>query len=487
MIRNFLLKFRRIFRSVRWRFIFIFIFLVALAFTITAFISARLTEENLLTTRISEMSQVTSRFSNEIADDLSESNASNLYNASIEYGQEHSCRIVIVNKAGIVQVDSFSKLNTMKISSREAIEVLTGSKADSLGYHRLEDDRGNSFWAVYFASAVIKNTDTIGAVIISQSLQDIIEKTQAATKNYLLIFSIITAIIVILSYYLTNHISRPIDELRRASLQIAGGDYKTRVLPKGNNEITELAETFNIMSRRLQNVDKQRNQFVSNASHELKTPLASIKLFVESLIYQDSELSQEVMRDFLKEIDNEVDRLTNLVNDMLYLTKIDAETDIIDVENVDIGNLISQILVMLQPIAAKKNIELEMEQISEAYAECNPVMIRQAISNLVDNAVKYTNDGGNVKVSVDTDDTSVYIKVKDNGVGIAKEHIQHLFDRFYRVDKARSRSSGGTGLGLDIANTIAVIHGGKIEVRSELGVGTEFTFILPKTYSKKKN
>ena len=459
---------------------------MAIAFFVIALISIRMTETDLLSEKITTMSMKTGELSNEVSQDLALGNSHSLYNKIIEHGQELSCRIIVVNEAAVVQMDSFSALNGSVVESRELLEVLTGTKADSYGYHQITDETETPFWAVYFASAIIRDSKIIGAVLVSQSIQDIVSKTQATAQGYLMIFVAAMLIIVILSYYLTNHISRPIDDLRNASIKIAHGDYKARVLPLGNNELTELAKAFNTMSRRLQNVDKQRNQFVSNASHELKTPLASMKILVESLLYQDSQIDPGVLKDFLGDIDKELDRLTNLINDLLYITKMDDETDVIEVENVDLGDLISQIVMMLIPIAEKKNISLDLIENKKVHAECNAVMVRQAISNLTDNAIKYTKEGGKITVTISEDEENAFVAIRDTGVGIDRDDLQHIFERFYRVDKARSRLSGGTGLGLNIAHSIAVIHGGKINVKSRLGQGSEFTFIIPKIYSKGK-
>lgn len=457
---------------------------MAVAFSVITLLAMRITENSLLVTRINTMSMHTGELSNEMAQDFFLGNANTLYKTALENGQELSCRILVVNKAGVVQVDSFSALNGTMLSTRELREVLTETKADAYGYHQISKDTDKPFWAIYYTSAIIRNSETIGAVIISQSVQDIVIKAQETAKQYLMIFGIAMLIIAILSYYLTNHISRPIEDLRNASLQIAHGDYKARVLPLGNNELTELAKAFNTMSRRLQNVDKQRNQFVSNASHELKTPLSSMKILIESLLYQDSEIDPSVLKDFLGDIDKEIDRLTNLINDLLYITKMDAETDVIEVSEVDLDDLISQILMMLMPIAEKKGISIEFFERDKVRAECNAVMVRQAISNLVDNGIKYTKPGGRILVRISQDESNAFISVKDNGVGIDKDDLQHIFERFYRVDKARSRLSGGTGLGLNIVNSIAVTHGGRVSVKSSIGEGSEFTFIIPKKYKK---
>ncbi len=477
----------KILTSIRWRFIIIYASLTAVAFVIITLLSVRITENNLLATKISNISQETGQLSVDIAQDFSTGNANSLYNEALMKSQKLSCRVIFVDKAGVVQIDSFSTMNAMRLDTRETREVLTGSKSDSYGYHRIKNGEDKSFWAMYYASAIIKDSQIIGAVIISESIQDVFDATQETAKNYLMIYTTALIIMAVLSYYLTNHISKPIEELREASLAIAHGDYKARVLPRGKNELTELAKAFNTMSRRLQNIDMQRNQFVSNASHELKTPLASMKILIESLLYQDSDIEPDILKDFLGDVNKELDRLTNLINDLLYITKIDAETDVIEVEEVDITDLVAQISIMLAPIAESKGIEIKLEESGGIIAECNATMIRQAISNLCDNAVKYTKSGGSVTIKTYENNEWVFIAIKDTGVGITREDISHLFERFYRVDKARSRQSGGTGLGLNIAYSIAQIHGGGIKVNSKIGEGSEFCFYIPKVYFRNTN
>ena len=297
-------------------------------------------------------------------------------------------------------------------------------------------------------------------------------------NQYYLIFIFTTLVIIVLAYVFTNHISKPLEELRESALEVGSGKFDKRVTVKGNNEISELGRAFNYMTDRLENIDKQRNEFVSNASHELKTPMTSMKILIESLLYQEG-ISEEVYKDFLGDINAEIDRLTLLINDLLLMTKIETERDGVPMQVTSLNLLVAKTVSFLKPIAAKKDIVVQLHLPDEVFIDCEPVRLRQAVNNLVDNAIKYTPSGGKVDVTVSTEGGNAIVTVEDTGEGIGEEDLKHVFERFYRVDKARSRETGGTGLGLHIVQRIALLHNGRIEVKSEKGVGSVFQLIVP--------
>lgn len=228
--------------------------------------------------------------------------------------------------------------------------------------------------------------------------------------------------------------------------------------------------------RRLENM---RKDFVANVSHELKTPLTSIKGFVETL--KNGAVDNPVVRDrFLDIIEVEAMRLTHLINDLLVLSDIEKRNDKGYQEAVALDKLTEEVMIMLSESAKKKSIALTYnrdESLPKLFG--NPNWLKQMMINIVDNAIKYTQENGQVQVSLEHSDKHVMIRVQDNGIGIASEHIDRLFERFYRVDKARSRNEGGTGLGLAIVKHIVLSFNGEIEVKSELEQGTEFIIRLP--------
>jgi signal transduction histidine kinase len=232
------------------------------------------------------------------------------------------------------------------------------------------------------------------------------------------------------------------------------------------------------MSERLENMDAERSEFVSNASHELKTPLSSIKILTESLLYQDG-VEERVYKEFLTDINKEIDRLTSIISGLLTLARADSETEALTMDKILLSALVYKVVAAVKPIANEKEISLAYTVVSELEIECDALKVSLALTNLVDNAIKYTRKGGAVSVTVQRAGANAAIVVKDNGRGISEKDLPYIFDRFYRVDKARARDTGGSGLGLHLARKIALLHGGSIDVASEEGRGSTFTLYLP--------
>ena len=234
------------------------------------------------------------------------------------------------------------------------------------------------------------------------------------------------------------------------------------------------------MSEKVQNLEQQRAEFVSNASHELKTPLSSIKLMADSII-QTPDIDAELVREFLCDMNNEIDRLNRIVTKLLYITKMDTNSEKVEknMELVSVCDILNGIEKSLMPIAQRDEISLKFIAKQDIYIKAHKDTQWQGIYNIVDNAIKYSKEFGEVSVELTHDLTDVIITVKDNGVGISEDNISKIFNRFYRVDKARSRETGGTGLGLSIALSAIKIHGGDIIVTSEPNIGSTFTIKLP--------
>ena len=219
-------------------------------------------------------------------------------------------------------------------------------------------------------------------------------------------------------------------------------------------------------------------------SHELKTPITSMKVLADSLIAQD-DVPVEIYKEFMTDIADEIDRENKIINDLLSLVKMDKTAADLNIESVSINDLIELILKRLRPIAGQKDIDVIYESVREVTAEVDEVKLTLAISNLVENAIKYNKEHGYVKVTLDADHQFFTIVVEDNGIGIPEESKEHIFERFYRVDKSHSRKIGGTGLGLAITRNAILMHRGAIGVESEEGVGTAFYVKIPLTYVSK--
>jgi signal transduction histidine kinase len=253
---------------------------------------------------------------------------------------------------------------------------------------------------------------------------------------------------------------------------------------KTTTETEAISESFNSFHAQMKLLDESRQEFVSNVSHELKTPLTSMKVLAESLIGMGDGVPVEMYQEFMTDIVGEVDRETKIVNDLLSLVKMDKTDVVLDITPLNMNELIELIMKRLKPIAEKQQIEMVLESFRPVTVEVDEVKITLAISNLIENGIKYNNPGGFVHVSLNADHMYCYIRIEDSGLGIPEESIDHIFERFYRADKSHSREIGGTGLGLAITKNAIQLHHGEIKVASTLGEGTTFDVRLPLNYIK---
>ena len=227
--------------------------------------------------------------------------------------------------------------------------------------------------------------------------------------------------------------------------------------------------------------DQLRVDLITNVSHDLKTPLTSMKVLADSLIGQE-DTPVELYREFMSDIGAEIDRENKIINDLLSLVKMDKAAGNINIESVNINELLERIMKRLKPIAQRQNVELVMESFRPVVAEVDEMKLTLALSNLIENGIKYNNAEGWVHVTLNADHQNFFVTVEDNGIGIPKEAQTRIFERFYRVDKSHSREIGGTGLGLAIARNAIIMHRGAIKVHSLEGEGTTFTVRIPLTY-----
>ena len=248
-------------------------------------------------------------------------------------------------------------------------------------------------------------------------------------------------------------------------------------------ETQHIVDAFNKVLRRMRTLDNSRQEFVSNVSHELKTPLTSMKVLADSLIMQEN-VPNELYQEFMTDIAAEIDRENKIINDLLTLVKLDKTDGEVNIETIEINALLELLMKRLRPIARLKNIEVILESNRSVQAEVDEVKITLALSNLVENAIKYNKENGWVRVTLDADHQYFTVMIEDSGMGIPEESLEHIYERFYRVDKSHSREIGGTGLGLAITRNIILMHRGMIQVSSIEKEGTTFLVKIPLTYSK---
>ncbi|WP_242863195.1 sensor histidine kinase [Caloranaerobacter ferrireducens] len=397
----------------------------------------------------------------------------NLLKTLVEnYSKEIKARIIIVDKDNMVKSDSNNEFEGSRLYHSEIQKALAGISNSSVYSFK---EYGH---VMYVAVPIILDDEVIGSTFVSVSLNDIYNVVDRINNKLRLISLASIILVAVMSFIFADFITKPISEMTKAITKMAQGNLGQKVEIKTNDEFKQLANAFNVMSTKLSQVDKQRKDFVANVSHELRTPLSSIKLLSESLLHQ-KEVDALVYREFLQDIDSEIDRLNSIIDDLLILVDLDKEKLTLDFKTTYINFLVEKIIARLKPLADNKKISLDYIEKEKVQIKVDTNKIQQAVINIIHNAIKYTPEGGRVEVKLYTEGDYVVIRVKDNGIGIPKESLPQIFDRFYRVDKARSRSTGGTGLGLSIAYQIVSLHQGTIDVESELGKGSTFYIKIP--------
>lgn len=313
------------------------------------------------------------------------------------------------------------------------------------------------------------STDTIADSLLV--LEKRAHTMEIVTGLILLIFAVVTGAGAV----------RPFRRITSSIEAVTEGYEDNYLHENAYAETVFLSEAFNKMLGRLKVLDESRQEFVSNVSHELKTPLTSMKVLADSLLIQE-DAPVELYQEFMEDLSEEIERENKIINDLLSLVKMDKRASGVNIKTENINALMERILKRLRPIAAQRNIEVVFESFRPVSAEVDEVKLSLAVSNLVENAIKYNNENGWVHVSLNADHKSFFIEVADSGIGIRPEETEHIFERFYRVDKSHSREIGGTGLGLSIARSAVVMHRGAIKVYSQPGEGTTFTVRIPLTY-----
>ena len=405
-----------------------------------------------------------------------EDTSSNVINANLtQMATIYNGRVMVIDENLRVVKDTYS-LDEGKTDVSE--NVVRCMKGESSSYF----DRGNRYIEVASPisdSATGKITGVMLATVSTDSIEDTVNVVYTVGGSMI---GIVMILLAILSIFLADRVVRPLHRITAAIESVTEG-YSDDVLHVDTfTETKQMSEAFNKMLGRLKLLDESREEFVSNVSHELKTPMTSMKVLADSLLEQDN-VPVEMYQEFMGDIAKEIDRENQIITDLLSLVKMDKTGPNINILSVNINDLLEQILKRLKPIAEKKNVEMVMESFRPVTAEIDETKFSLAISNLVENAIKYNHDNGWVHVSLNADHKFCYIKVEDSGIGIPEEDQAHIFERFYRVDKSHSREIGGTGLGLAIARNAVIVHRGSIKVHSTEGEGTTFTVRIPLIYA----
>ncbi len=378
-------------------------------------------------------------------------------------------RMIVTDQRGLTLYDTGSPGSSVYallpeiLQALDCHDVFTGQYQDGTMISRAAAP------IVYFDSVVgcvyMTEYDTVQGALI-HSLQ----------RTILQITVILEGFVILFSFFFSSTFSRRMRKITSSMQIIQTGNYSQKVDIKGNDELTMLGGEFNTLMERLQTSEQKRSRFVSDASHELKTPLASIKLLSDSILQNEMDL--DTVREFVGDIGNEADRLNRMTAKLLSLTKVDSLSDS-DCEIIYMTPTIRRVFRMLKPMADKAQVEMVMEIEADS-----PILILeddlyQIVFNLMENGIKYNQPGGKLFIRLDRQEDNALLTIRDTGMGIPEDSLTHIFERFYRVDKARSRATGGSGLGLAIVKAIVTRNRGEIHVESIFEQGTTFRVLFP--------
>jgi signal transduction histidine kinase len=387
-------------------------------------------------------------------------------------------RVIIVDSNFKVYYDTYN-LDDHKIIIAE--EVMRSFRGEDITHY----DSENHYieMTIPISDPDDKDGNVIGVMLISVSTDNIMINQAYLRQIATVILVVVTIALVFFSILMVLYLLKPLKKISDGLAAIKDGYGDDCLQVNDYTETAQICERFNQMLSKMKVMDDSRQEFVSNVSHELKTPLTSMKVLADS-INSMPDAPKELYQEFMEDIGTEIERETKIINDLLSLVKMDKSAADLNISTVNMNELLEQILKRLQPIADKQQVELVLESFRPVSAEVDEVKITLAITNLVENAIKYNrNDGeGWVHVSLNADHQYFYLKVEDSGIGIPEESLDHIYERFYRVDKSHSREIGGTGLGLAITRNSVLMHRGAIKAHSVMGEGTTFDVRIPLNY-----
>ena len=466
-----------------------FFFIIGLSFLLMASTLINMLGDYLFDVRIQGDRAGLEKWAVQAADELSRGNAAGIDAVVRKAGAELGGRVLLLDKDGKVQSDSFQTAMGRRLHYPEVVSILLSGQTADYGIHSLNSGEAiarlnllgfssNDEWASYSTAGIIQSSHVIGVMLLVSSVKEMMNSLLFLQNNMVLLFVGVALAAVIAGMVFSRVLTQPISDMTRVIQSMSKGDLGVRAQVKGSGEIRQLALAFNSMSDQLESLNQTRNQFVSNASHELKTPLATMKIMIESLIYQP-DLDPELRTEFLSDVNQEINRLSSIVSDLLTLVHADSRTTRLNRERMSLAEVVKDTQHRLAPIAEQNGQEISLNLTDSCDMYADKAKLQQVVYNLMENAVKYTPQNGWVKVGLQRVGRNAVLTVTDSGNGIPRDSLPHIFERFYRVDKARGRESGGTGLGLSIVQQYVNLHGGNVSVASEEGQGAVFTVELP--------
>lgn len=382
-------------------------------------------------------------------------------------------RVLIVNSSFQIVKDTYELDTGKTIISEEVVKSFQGEEINKY-------DSRNRYIELAIPLKKEGMEQSLGVLLVSVSTDSIMLNYDYLKDNALILELASLVIILGFALFWSGRLVRPFGKLTKYLEGVQAGDEEALMI-SGYTETQAISDAFNELWGKMRVIDDSRQEFVSNVSHELKTPLTSMKVLADSLLAQ-GDAPVELYKEFMGDIAEEIERENKIINDLLSLVKMDKAAGTLNVSVVNINELLELILKRLRPIAEKQNIELVLESFRPVSAEVDEVKLSLALNNLIENAIKYNKPEGWVHVSLNADHKYFFVRVEDSGIGIPEEALEHIYERFFRADKSHSREIGGTGLGLAITRNAVLMHRGAIKAHSKEGEGTVFTVRIPLMY-----
>lgn len=413
-------------------------------------------------------------------------NSREVINAELEMlSNLYEGRVMIINKNFKVEKDTYGISEGKTIISEEVIKCFQG---ENISHYDPEHGYIEMTTPIMDTTANTtdengkRNPDAIrGVMLTSISNDSIVNAKEVLNRKAYILEVIMMVAILALAIILSRALTRPFNRVTQAINAVKEGFSDETISVPDYVETVHIVDAFNQLLKRMKALDDSRQEFVANVSHELKTPMTSIKVLSDSLLAQEN-VPAELYREFMEDIASEIDRENQIITDLLALVKMDKKVQDLNIVSLNINDLTELILKRLRPIARKKDVEVVFESVRPVVAEVDEVKMTLIMTNLVENAIKYNKDHGWVKVILDADHQYFTFEVSDSGIGIPEEAQTHICERFYRVDKSHSREIGGTGLGLAITKSAVLMHKGSLTVTSTEGQGSCFLVKIPLTY-----
>lgn len=417
------------------------------------------------------------------SDEQAYRNSKAVINAELEMlSNLYEGRVMIINSNFKIIKDTYGISEGKTIISEEVIKCFQG---ENISHYDQEHGYIEMTTPIISTSNNGDGTDNAGVVtgvmLTSISNESIVSTMNLLNRNSLILETIMIIVIFGLAMVLSVVLTRPFNRVTDAINKVKAGYSDESISVSDYAETEHIVEAFNQLLKRMKTLDDSRQEFVANVSHELKTPMTSMKVLADSLLAQEG-VPAELYREFMEDIVSEVDRENQIITDLLALVKMDKKVQALNIVSLDINELTELILKRLRPIARRKDVEVVFESVRPVVAEVDEVKMTMIISNLVENAIKYNKEHGWVKVVLDADHQFFTLEVSDSGMGIPEDALAYIYERFYRVDKSHSRKIGGTGLGLAITKSAVLMHRGSITVTSTEGEGSCFTVKIALNY-----